>query len=161
MSIENTGPRIDYKSVSPKAIQALWAVEKYVHSSGLEPRLLELVKFRASTLNGCAFCVDMHSKDARIAGETEQRLYAVNVWHEAPFFTPRERAALAWTDAVTLVSVDKVPDDVYEAVRKHFNESELVDLTMAVVAINSWNRMAVAFRAVAGTYEPTAKHAAV
>ncbi|MCC7341767.1 MAG: carboxymuconolactone decarboxylase family protein [Bryobacterales bacterium] len=161
MSIENTQPRIDYGAVSPKALQALLAVERYVRESGLEPQLLELVKFRASTINGCAYCVDMHSKDARAHGETEQRLYAVNVWHEAPFFTPRERAALAWTEAVTEVSSSKVPDDVYELARKHFDEKQLVDLTMAVIAINSWNRLSVAFRTVAGTYEPPARHAAV
>lgn len=161
MSIESNGPRIDYSTVSPKALQALLAVERYVRESGIEPKLLELVKFRASTINGCAYCVDMHSKDARANGESEQRLYAVNVWQEAPFFTPRERAALAWTDAVTEVSLTKVPDEVYEHARQYFDEKELVDLTMAVIAINSWNRMAVSFRTVAGTYEPAARHSAV
>lgn len=161
MSIEYTGPRIDYSAASPKVIQALLAVEGYVRESSIEPALLELVKFRASTINGCAYCVDMHSKDARANGETEQRLYAVNVWREAPFFTPRERAALAWTDAVTEVSISRVPDEVFEVARKQFDEKELVDLTMAVIAINSWNRINVAFRTVAGSYETAQKRAAV
>ncbi len=150
-------PRIDYSKVAPAAIHAVLGVENYVRQSSLDETTLELVKFRASTLNGCAYCVDMHSKDARVNGETEQRLYAVNVWHEAPFFTPRERAALAWTDAVTLISVDRAPEEVYNAVREHFNEAELVDLTMAIIAINCWNRLAVSFRSLAGTYEPRAK----
>ena len=123
--------------------------------------MLELVKLRASQINGCAYCVDMHTKDARAHGETEQRLYAVAVWKEAPFFTPRERAALVWTEAVTLVSHDHVPDQVYETARREFSEKELIDLTMAVIAINGWNRLAVSFRAVAGTYQPaTAQGAA-
>lgn len=131
----------------------MYAVERYVRECGLERRLLELVKLRASQINGCAYCVDMHTKDARANGETEQRLYAVVVWREAPFFTERERAALAWTEAVTLVSVDHVPDDVYDLARQHFTEKELVDLTLAIVAINSWNRLAIAFRTVPGTFE--------
>ena len=121
---------------------------------GLERRLLELVKLRASQINGCAYCVDMHTKDARANGETEQRLYAVVVWREAPFFTERERVALAWTEAVTLVSQEQVPDNVFEIARKEFSDKELVDLTMAVIAINGWNRLAISFRAVAGTYQP-------
>jgi len=122
--------------------------------------LLELVKLRASTINGCAYCVDMHSKDARARGESEQRLYALSVWREAPFFTPRERAALAWTEAVTEVSAGQVPDDVYRLVREHFDELQLVDLTMVIIAINAWNRLAIAFRAVAGTYDPAKQHSA-
>ncbi len=111
-------------------------------------------------MNGCAYCVDMHSKDARAVGESEQRLYALSVWREGPFFTPRERAALAWTEAVTEISAAHVPDDVYRLAREHFDERELVDLTMAVIAINAWNRLAIAFRAVAGTYQPAKQHSA-
>src|SRR5690242_19342049 len=120
--------------------QAMLALETYVRkSSGLEASLLELVKMRASQINGCAFCLDMHSKDARAAGETEQRLYLLNAWREAPFYTDRERAALAWTEALTLVSETHAPDEIYEAARQQFSEEELVNLTMAVVAINGWN----------------------
>lgn len=152
--------RIDYKKIAPEALRAISGVEHYVRSSNLEPTLLELVRLRASMINGCAYCVDMHTKDARARGETEQRLYAVSAWREAPFFTERERAALAWTDAVTQVSVDHVPDEVYRVVHKQFDERQLVDLTMAVIAINSWNRLAVSFRTPAGTYEPAKGHAA-
>ncbi len=146
--------RIEYGKISAGARDAMLGLEKYVHSTGLEPKLLELVKIRASQINGCAYCLDMHTKDARAAGETEQRLYAVAAWHEAPFFTDRERAALAWTEAVTLISETHVPDDAYEAVRRHFGEKELVDLTLAIVAINGWNRLAVAFRTLPGSYKP-------
>jgi AhpD family alkylhydroperoxidase len=132
----------------------MYGLEKYVRECGLEPSLLELIKMRTSQINGCAFCLDMHSKDARAAGETEQRLYLLNAWHEAPFYTERERAALAWTEALTLVSEDYVPDEVYEHARQHFSEQELVDLSMAVVAINGWNRLAIAFRSEAGVYQP-------
>jgi AhpD family alkylhydroperoxidase len=131
----------------------MWSLEHYVHRSSLEPKLLELVKVRASLINGCAFCVDMHTKVARSLGETEQRLYEVGLWREAPFYTERERAALAWTEAVTLVHVDHVPDDVYAMVRQQFDEKELVELTAAVVAINGWNRLAIAFRTVPGTFQ--------
>lgn len=148
--------RLDYGKVAPGAIQAMYAVERYARQSGLEPKLLELVKLRASQINGCAYCVDMHTKDARAHGETEQRLYAVVVWREAPFFTDRERAALAWTEAVTLVGQSAVPDDVYEIARAEFSEKELVDLTLAIIAINGWNRLAISFRTVAGTYQPPA-----
>jgi len=123
-------------------------------NSTLDPSLIELVKMRSSQINGCAYCIDMHSKDARAAGETEQRLYALNAWRETPFFSDRERAALAWTEAVTLVSEGHVPDDVYAEASKQFSEEELVNLTMAVVAINGWNRLAIAFRAVPGEYQP-------
>ena len=146
--------RIAYASVAPEALRAMYAVESYVRACGIEPPLLELLKLRASQINGCAYCVDMHTKDARALGESEQRLYAVVVWREAPFFTDRERAALAWTEAVTLVSRDQVPDEIYEQARAQFSEKELVNLTMAVIAINGWNRLAVSFRAVAGTYQP-------
>jgi AhpD family alkylhydroperoxidase len=135
---------------------AMRRLEQAVHESGLEPGLIEIVKLRASYLNGCAYCVDMHTKDARAAGETEQRLYAVPVWREAPFFTERERAALAWTEAVTLVSADQVPDEAYALARASFGEKELVDLTLAVIAINGWNRLAIAFRSPVGDYVPGA-----
>ena len=150
--------RVDVPKIAPNARVALLAVQTYVDECGLEPLLLELVKVRASQLNGCAHCLDMHTKDARAMGETEQRLYAVAAWDEAPFFTERERAALAMTEAVTNISTNKVPDAVYESVRKHFTEKELVDLTMAIIAINSWNRMAITFRAVAGDHVPDVSH---
>jgi AhpD family alkylhydroperoxidase len=130
----------------------MWGLERYVHNCVLEQSLLELVKFRASQINGCAYCIDMHTKDARAHGETEQRLYALSAWRETPYFTERERAALAWTEAVTLVSATGVPDDDYEEARLHFDDGELVDLTFAIVAINGWNRLAVSFRKVPGTY---------
>jgi AhpD family alkylhydroperoxidase len=148
--------RIDPQKSAPAAVHTLLGLERYVQQSGLEHDLYELVKLRASYLNGCAYCVDMHTKDARAAGETEQRLYAIPVWHETPFYTPRERAALAWTDAVTRLKEGGVPDDVYEEVREHFTEAETVNLTMAVIAINAWNRVAVPFRAEVGSYQPRA-----
>jgi AhpD family alkylhydroperoxidase len=142
--------------MAPAAVAAMRGLETYVRRCGLETSLLELVRLRASQINGCAYCIDMHTKDARAAGETEQRLYAVSAWKESPFFNERERAALAWAEAVTLVSQDHVPDEVYEAAREHFSEKELVDLTVALVAINGWNRLAVSFRTVPGTYQPPA-----
>ncbi len=147
-------PRIDHSKIAPGAIDAMHYVQTYVDNSGLEPGLLELVKMRASQINGCAYCLDMHSKDARALGETEQRLYALSAWHEAPFYTDRERAALAWTEAVTLVSESHVPDNVYAEALKHFSEKELVDLTIAIIAINGWNRLAISFRSLAGSYQP-------
>lgn len=150
--------RISYDTVAPAAIQALGHVEYYVRHSGLETSLLELVRLRASEINGCAYCVDMHTKDARAEGESEQRLYAVSVWNDTPFFSERERAALAWTEAVTRVSDTHVPDDVYQFTRQHFSEKELVDLTMAVIAINGWNRLSISFQKEAGTYQPQARH---
>jgi AhpD family alkylhydroperoxidase len=138
--------------------QAMFALEKYLNQCGLEHSLRELVKMRASQINGCAFCLDMHSKDARALGETEQRLYLLGAWRETPFYTERERAALAWTEAVTQISAHGVSDELYEAARQHFSEKELVDLTWAVAAINSWNRLAISFRAEPGTYRsPHAK----
>lgn len=150
-------PRLDAGKLSPEGYRAVYALEQYVRHCGLETSLLELVRLRASQLNGCAYCVDMHTKDARAEGETEQRLYAVSVWEETPFFTDRERAALAWTEAVTLVGKDHVPDEVYEQARAQFSEKELVDLTLAVIAINSWNRLAISFRAVPGSYHRPAE----
>ena len=146
-------PRIDYNRGFPDLRTAMRSLEHYIHRSSLDPTLLELVKVRASLINGCAYCVDMHTKVARSLGETEQRLYNVSLWRDAPFYTERERAALAWTEAVTLVHVDHVPDDVYEMVRQHFDEKELVDLTAAIVVINGWNRIAIAFRTVPGTFQ--------
>ena len=146
-------PRIDYAKTAPDAGAAMTGLERYVHQSGLDRGLLELVKLRASLINGCAYCVDMHTKVARSQGETEQRLYAISLWRETPFYSERERAALAWTEAVTLVNVDHVPDDVYDLARLQFTEKELVDLTLAIVAINGWNRLAIAFRTVPGTFQ--------
>ena len=145
--------RIDAEKIAPDGLKAMLGLERYVHGCGLELALLELVKFRASQINGCAFCIDMHSKDARARGETEQRLYGLSAWREAPYYTDRERAALAWTEAVTLVADSQVPDDVYEEVRKQFSEEELVNLTMALVAINGANRLNVAFRTVPGSHQ--------
>jgi AhpD family alkylhydroperoxidase len=148
--------RIDYARVAAEAMKAQLGMESYVRRSSLDRPLVELVKLRASYLNGCAYCVDMHTKDARAAGETEQRLYAIPVWRETPFFTPRERAALAWTEAVTDVGRTGVPDDAFDEARQHFSEAELVDLTMAIVTINGWNRLAIAFRTPPGSYVPRA-----
>jgi AhpD family alkylhydroperoxidase len=145
--------RINYAKLPPEPVKALYALGHYLAGCGLEPPLLELVKVRASQVNGCAFCLDMHTQDARAAGETEQRLYALSAWRETPFFTDRERAALAWTEAVTLVA-GGVSDAEYEEARRHFSEKELADLTWAVIAINGWNRLAISFRAVPGTYKP-------
>jgi AhpD family alkylhydroperoxidase len=146
-------PRLNYAKLSTEPIKALYAIGTYLAGCGLEHPLLELVKIRASQINGCAYCLDMHTQDARAAGETEQRIYALSAWRETPFFTDRERAALAWTEAVTLVG-GGVPDAVYEEARRHFSEKELADLTWAAVAINAWNRLAISFRAVPGTYKP-------
>jgi AhpD family alkylhydroperoxidase len=148
-------PRLDAMKTAPKAFHAMYGLEAYVRQCGLEIGLLELVKMRASQLNECAYCIDMHSKDARAHGETEQRLYALSAWRETPFFSERERAALAWTEAVTLVGESHVPDDLFAETRRHFSEEELVNLTMAVVTINGWNRLSIAFRAVPGSYERT------
>ncbi len=146
-------PRIEYGRVAPGALEAMRGLEAYARQSGLERSLLELIKTRASQINGCAYCIDMHTKDARANGESEQRLYALSAWRETPFFTERERAALDWTEAVTRVADTQVPDEVYELAREHFTEKELVDLTLAIVAINGWNRLSVAFRTVPGTYQ--------
>ena len=147
-------PRLKYKELAPEGYRAMLGLEGYVNSSGIEPSLLELVKYRASQINGCAFCLDMHSKDARDNGESEQRLYTVSAWRETPFFNGRERAALEWTEAVTKVSETHVPDEVYERVRTQFSEEELVNLTLAIVTINGWNRLAVSFRSAPGNYQP-------
>lgn len=148
--------RIEYGRVAAGAVKAMLGLEGYVRGSDLESSLLELVRLRASQMNGCAYCVDMHTKDARAGGEAEQRLYALSVWREAPFFSDRERAALAWTEAVTDVGRQGVPDEVYRLAREQFSEMQLVDLTLAVVAINGWNRFAIAFRPEVGSYRPKA-----
>lgn len=146
--------RIEYARVAPGAVEAMRALEKYIRTCGIEPNLLELIKIRASQINGCSYCLDMHTKDARAQGETEQRIYALNAWRETPFFSEKERAALAWTESVTQVSTSHVPDKVYEIARRHFDEKELVNITIAIVAINGWNRLAVSFHSVPGTYQP-------
>ncbi|TCT08957.1 carboxymuconolactone decarboxylase family protein [Paralcaligenes ureilyticus] len=138
--------RLDYRTASPGAVKAMVGLEQHMAKCGLEKPLLELVRLRASQINGCAFCVDMHATDARKAGETERRLAAVAVWRETPFFTDRERAALEWTESLTLVAQNHVPDEVWDAVKTHFTQNEIVDLTLMVVAINGWNRFGVAFR---------------
>jgi AhpD family alkylhydroperoxidase len=145
--------RLNPFKVSPKGYQAMAALESFVTSCGLERPLLELVKMRASQINGCAYCLDMHSKDARALGETEQRLYLLNAWRESPFYTERERAALEWTEAITLIAGIDVPDDQYERVAKQFSEEELVNLTLAIATINSWNRLSIAFQIVPGSYK--------
>jgi AhpD family alkylhydroperoxidase len=152
--------RLNYTKLAPGGVQALYKLHKYVEESGLEHSLLELVKTRASQINGCAYCIDMHTKDARALGESEQRLYLLNAWREAPFYTERERAALAWTEAVTLISESHASNEEYRAAREQFSEQELVDLTMAIVSINGWNRLAISFRAEPGQYESQRKHAA-
>ncbi len=129
-------------------------VEKYLEQSGLEASLRELVKLRASQINGCAYCIDMHWKDLRALGESEQRLYGLDAWEESPYYNDRERAALLWTEAVTNIKEGHVPDEVYEKARAPFTEKELADLTLAIAAINAWNRLAIAARAVPGTYQP-------
>lgn len=145
--------RIKYPKVAPEPYRVLLDLEKYIHDCGLETSLIELAKMRVSQMNGCAFCLDMHSKEARAAGETEQRLYLLDAWREAPIYSPRERAALSWAEALTSVADNHVPDDVYDEARAHLSEKELVDLSFVVLAINSWNRLAVAFRSEVGGYQ--------
>jgi AhpD family alkylhydroperoxidase len=146
--------RINYAKADPKAVQLLLAVEAHIGASSLEPELLHLVKLRASQINGCAFCLDMHSKDARADGETEQRLYSLDAWEEAPYYSDRERAALEWTESITLLNNGRVPDSVFERVRTHFSEAEIAALTLAAAMINCWNRLNVALRTEAGGYRP-------
>ena len=146
--------RIRYQRVAPGAGRAMQGLEQYVKESGLEPNLLELVRVRASQLNGCAFCLDMHWKDLRARGGSEEHIYMLDAWREADIYSERERAALAWAEAVTLVAQDHVPDAVYEQARAQFSEEELVNLTMCIVAINGWNRLNVAFRTPSGIYQP-------
>jgi AhpD family alkylhydroperoxidase len=151
-------PRINPAKVAPEVYKAMVSLEAAVKATGLENDLLHLIKLRASQINGCAFCIDMHTKDARAGGESEQRLYLLDAWREAPFYSERERAALAWTEALTLIAEDHVPDEVYEEVRREFSDDELVKLTLAVVSINAWNRIAISFRMVPGQYRPARSH---
>ena len=148
--------RIDFATVAPGAVRAMYGLEKYLGESSIEAPLRVLVKLRASQINGCAYCVDMHTKDARAAGETEQRLYGLVAWREAPYYSERERAALEWTDALTLVADNHVPDELYKRTRQQFNEQELADLTLAVAQINAWNRIAISTRVEPGSYQPPA-----
>jgi AhpD family alkylhydroperoxidase len=144
--------RIDLMQAAPGVIHAMLGLERQVRQAGLEERLVDLVRMRASQMNGCAYCLDMHAKDARASGETEQRLYGLDAWRETPYYSARERAALEWTEALTLVAETRVPDDVYERVRAQFSEDELVHLSLAIVSINGWNRLNVALRTVPGGY---------
>ena len=154
-------PRIDYRKYAPEAMKALYGLETYLTTqSSLDHKLLHLLKLRASQINGCAFCIDMHWKDARAIGETEQRLYGLDAWRESPYYTDRERAALAWAESLTLISSTHAPDDVFAEVQKQFSEKEIVDLTYAVAAINSWNRIAISLRTVPGRYQPPQKSTA-
>ena len=144
--------RIDLMHVTPGIIQAMLGLDRQVRRAHLDHQLLDLVRMRASQLNGCSYCLDMHSKDARAGGETEQRLYGLDAWRETPYYSARERAALEWTEALTLVAETRVPDEVYERVRQQFSEDELVHLSLAIVAINGWNRLNIAARTVPGDY---------
>lgn len=146
--------RIDYYQVAPQAAKIMMDFEKYIKSTNLESTLLELVKTRSSQINGCAFCLDMHTKDARANGETEQRLYALNAWRETDFYTEKERAALALTEAITEISTNHISDELYHHVRTYFNEKDFVDLVYAINTINSWNRLAITMRVVPGNYQP-------
>ena len=146
--------RLNYAAMAPEGVAAIRGLEAYVRQSGLDASLLELVKTRASQINGCAYCIDMHTKDARMHGETEQRLYALSAWHETPFFSERERAALAWTEVLTRIAGHGVSDTDFAAARAQFSDKELVDLTLAIVAINGWNRLSLAFATVPGSYQP-------
>ena len=147
-------PRFDMMKSDPEAYRAMAGMERYLHQTSLEQPLIHLVKLYASDLNHCAYCIDMHWKDLRALGETEQRLYGLPAWKESPYYSDRERAALAWTEALTLLTDGFVPDEVYETVRPHFSDKELTELSMAVVTINAWNRLAISARTTAGTYQP-------
>jgi AhpD family alkylhydroperoxidase len=150
--------RLNAQQASPAAYAAMVGLEMCVRKgSKLEPSLVKLVKVRASQINGCAYCIDTHTKDARAEGETEQRLYALTSWRETPFFTAQERAALPWTEALTLITEGHVPDDTYELAKQNFSDEELVNLTLAVITINGWNRLAISFRSVPGAYQPQAR----
>lgn len=151
--------RFNYVKAAPGVFKAMLGLEKYLHECGLEESLLNLMRLRASQINGCAYCLDMHWKDLRAGGENEQRLYSLDAWRESPFYTDRERAALEWTEALTLIPHGRVPDEVYEKVRQHFNEKELSDLSLAVASGNSWNRLNISARIVPGSYQPGKFHA--
>jgi AhpD family alkylhydroperoxidase len=152
--------RVDYQAQAAGVYKAMRGLESYLHNCGLEENLIHLIKLRASQLNGCAYCIDMHWKDLRAAGENEQRLYSLDAWHESPFYTDRERAALTWTEAVTLITEGHASDADYEVVRRHFDGKELADLTLAIATINAWNRLAIAARSEPGTYQPRATSSA-
>lgn len=147
-------PRFNYAKAAPEGYRIMLSLERYLHQCGLEQSLVHMVKLRASQINGCAFCLDMHWKDLRALGEEEQRLYSLDAWRECPYYSERERAALAWTEALTLITNGHVPDSVYEEVRPHFTEQELSDLTLVVTTINAWNRLSISARTVPGTYQP-------
>ena len=149
--------RFDYAKVAPGTYHAMLGLERYLHECGLEESLLHLIKLRASQMNGCAYCLDMHWKDLKAIGESDQRLYELNAWEESPFYSERERAALSWTEAVTHVAESRVPDALYDEARQHFSEKELADLTFAIATINAWNRLAISARATPGTYESPKK----
>jgi AhpD family alkylhydroperoxidase len=146
-------PRVDYSKYAQDAQKSLYALEQYILTCGLDRHLVHLLKMRASQINGCAFCLDMHSKDARALGETEQRLYALDAWREAPFYSDRERAALEWLESITQISKTHVPDEVFEQVKMQFSEKEIVDLTLVAAMINLWNRIAIPLRSVPGSYQ--------
>jgi AhpD family alkylhydroperoxidase len=150
-------PRLAYDKAAPGAFQAMLGLEKYLHGCGLEPALIHMVKLRASQINGCAYCIDMHWKDARALGESEMRLYSLDAWHESPCYSDRERAALEWTEALTNISETHAEDAIFEQVRPHFTDKELADLTFLIAAINAWNRIAISMRSVPGVYQAT-KH---
>lgn len=154
-------PRLNYSKAAPGVYDAMDALDQYLAASSLDRRLLYLVQLRASQLNGCAYCIDMHWKDLRVLEETEQRLYSLDAWRECPWYTDRERAALAWSEAVTFVANGHAPDAVYEEARAHFNETELADLTLAIASINAWNRLSIGARLTPGTYKPALTEAAV
>ena len=147
-------PRLNYFEAAPDGLKAMLGLEQFIRACGLERPLIELVKVRTSQINGCAYCIDMHWKDARAAGETEQRLYGLSAWRESPYYTDRERAALGWTESLTLLSRTGAPDADFAPVREHFGDKDLANLTLAIAAINAWNRLAVGFRSPAGTYQP-------
>ena len=151
-------PRIDYLKSGRGVMEAMLGVEKYIRQSGLEESLLNLIRMRTSQINGCAYCLDMHWKDARALGESEQRLYGLDAWEESPYYNERERAALSWTEALTNIRDGHVSDEIYERVRPHFTEKELADLSLAITSINSWNRLNIAVRTVPGTYQAPKAH---
>jgi len=153
-------PRLDYRKFAKEPIKALLDMEAYVAQCGLDHKLLHMIKLRASQINGCAYCIDMHWKDARAAGETEQRLYGLNAWRESPYYTDRERAALEWTESLTLIAASQAPDEAFAAVKSQFSDTEIVDLTYAISTINAWNRIAISMRAVPGHYQPAQKSSA-
>ena len=150
----NFKERMNYKRAAPGGVKALLDMERYLDTCGLEQGLMDLVKLRASQINGCAYCIDMHSKDLRANGESEQRLYELDAWQETPFYSERERAALLWTEAVTRVADTHVPDSVYEQVRQQFDEAELVNLTFVISTVNVWNRILISTRREPGAYQP-------